>query len=92
MKLCNLCGVDTDVWGRLHICWPRLPEGSTALSPNAAPTRLSPNSGASRNARWREKHRGQYNAGMKDLMRRKRTKAKKPGRKAVRKATRAQRS
>jgi hypothetical protein len=46
-----------------------------APSPNIA-IKASPNRRASRNARWRAKNRDQYNAGMCELMKRKRAAAR----------------
>ena len=76
---CPLCQANLALVGRTHRCRPqqqqvvREPEPGLA-SPNASsPNDVSPNAHYIRNARWRQNHRDRYNAGMRDLMRRKRT-------------------
>jgi hypothetical protein len=48
---------------------------SNIPSPNASPN-MSPNSGVARNLRWRAKNRDRYNAGMRELMRKRRAAAR----------------
>jgi hypothetical protein len=81
-----ICGRSDAIGGRTHTCrhpdgprWSEVnphkssPNGPIAPLPSPnRPVEASPNSGASRNARWRAKNRDHYNAGMRELMRRKR--------------------
>lgn len=82
--VCPLCQANLALVGRMHRCLPqqqqaaREPEPSHA-SPNApSPNDVSPNAHYARNARWRQNHRDRYNAGMRSLMRRKRTNTTRP--------------
>jgi hypothetical protein len=77
---CAVCGANLALVGRAHRCISREPSPNVA-SPNklaSVSKRKSGRGAYARNARWRDEHREQYNAGMRDLMRKRRAEKKAP--------------
>ena len=71
--VCPGCGASYALVDRNHLCLGGL-RGVGAVAP-PLPNEALPNSGtsgSSRQARWREKHRGRYNEYQRELMRKRR--------------------
>ena len=76
---CCICGANVALVGwRNHHCIsrPDAPSPNEHAVTEPASDCGATTAGASRNARWRAKNRERYNAGMRDLMRRRRAAAK----------------
>ena len=70
---CPVCQANLALVGRTHRCLPQQQQVVREPEPGlTSPNDVSPNAHYIRNARWRQNHRDRYNAGMRDLMRRKR--------------------